>query len=72
MRRLRRHGKEAILVGLLIVFGASCAGKVPVTVVNYTDSEYYTETRGNEIYHCMSEYYVKEIMQAKIEQVNPR
>jgi len=57
----------------VIVTGSilSCAGKTPVYVINYDDKEFYEVERDGDKFSCMSDYYLKEILQAKISKIKP-
>jgi hypothetical protein len=42
-----------------------------VTIKNFNDKEFYVEKKNNMTYYCMSDYYVSQILEAKIKKVNP-
>lgn len=51
----------------------SCAGKTAhIDVINYGDKEYYQLEKDGVRYHCMSDYYLNEVIQAKIKVTNPQ
>jgi hypothetical protein len=63
--------KMAILV-LCIALWPSCSGcATTVKVVNFSESEFYQAEKDGVKFYCLSDYYLKEVMNAKIKQVNP-
>lgn len=59
-----------MIIGLCIVL---CQGCSPIVrVINFDKSEFYTQEKDGITYQCMSDYYIKEVLRAKIEKVNPK
>lgn len=62
-----------IMIGsALIIFFQSCASRKDlISIVNYDDQEFYEVINGDKHYSCMSDYYLEEVIQAKIKVHNP-
>jgi len=59
-----------VLCIVLCLTYSGCA--TPVKVINFNDSEFYTETKDGVKYHCMSDYYVRKVLDARISKINPK
>lgn len=60
-------------LAILTLCTALCLGcSTVVKVVNFSDKEFYTEKKGETTYYCMSDYYLQQVLEAKIKQVNPK
>ena len=61
------------ILGIYIVLCLSCSGcsTTPVKIINFSETEYYEEEKDGTVYHCMSDYYVQKILNAKIDKIDP-
>ena len=59
---------------ILALFIVSCLGcsTTKVVIKNFDESEYYEVEKDGEVFHCMSDYYVQQIINVKIDKVNPK
>ena len=48
-----------------------CAA-TPVRVINFSDSEYYETQKDGVNFHCMSDFYVQKVLEAKIRKESPK
>lgn len=56
----------------LVLFIVLCLGcSTSVRVINFDSSEYYETDKDGEVFHCMSDFYLKQVLEAKIKKVNP-
>jgi len=59
----------ALCIGLWL----NCSGcGTTVKVVNFSESEFYQAEKDGVKFYCLSDYYLKEVINAKIKQVNPK
>jgi len=40
-------------------------------VINFNDSEFYETEKDGVKFHCMSDFYVQKVLEAKIKKVSP-
>lgn len=63
---------KLMILGLCIASCQSCSTATRVKVINFDNSEYFETEKEGQKFYCMSDYYVKKILNAKIEKVNPK
>jgi len=61
---------KAAILGLCIVLCLGCS-TTKVVVKNFDESEFFTTTKDDITFHCMSDYYIQEILEVKIKKINP-
>ena len=66
--RLRLVTLVPFIVSCLVFSG--CA--TTVKVINFGESEYYETEKDGVKFHCMSDYYLQRVIEAKIQKVNPK
>lgn len=59
----------ALCIGLCLIF-SGCG--TTVKVINFDESEYYETVKDGVKFHCMSDYYLQKVLNAKIQKVNPK
>lgn len=60
---------KMMMLGLYIGLCLGCS--TTVKVVNLNDSEFYVTEKDGVKFYCMSDYYLNQVLEAKIKQVNP-
>ncbi|GEM_PF-2947857 len=60
--------KLAILA-LCIVLCQGCS--TAVKVINFNESEFYETEKDGVKFHCMSDFYIQKVLEAKIKKVSP-
>lgn len=63
--------KPFVIMTLGLCIGLCLGCSTIVKVINFKDTEFYTTTKDGETFYCISEYYMQQILDAKIKQVNP-
>jgi hypothetical protein len=66
---LLRQGILAICIALCLI----CNGcGTTVKVINFNDSEYFEMEKDGIKYYCLSDFYLKKVLEAKIKKVNAK
>lgn len=64
---------KQVILASCIVLCLSCSGcATRVRVINFSEKEFFTMKKEDVTYHCMSDYYVEQVLRAKIDSINPK
>ena len=61
-----------MMTGLCIVLFLGCARLTPVRVINFKESEFFKTEKDGVKFYCMSDFYVNEVLQARIKEVGAK
>lgn len=61
---------KVMTIALCTVLCLGCS--TTVRVINFKETEFYTQKKDDVTFYCMSDYYVKEVLKAKIQEVDPK
>jgi hypothetical protein len=67
MSYLRLLKQATLVVCIVLCLGCSTT----VKVINFNEEEFFVQEKNGRTYFCLSEYYLKNVLEAKIKQVNP-
>lgn len=56
---------------LALCIGLCLGCSTTVKVINFNESEYYETDKDGVRFYCMSDFYLKKVLEAKIKKVNP-
>ena len=57
---------------ILVLCTVLCLGcSTTVKVINFDENEFYETEKDGVKFHCMSDFYIQQILNAKIKKVNP-
>ena len=64
---------KQVILGSFIVLCLSFSGcTTTIKVINFGESEYYETEKNGVKFYCMSDFYMKKVLEGKIKKVNPK
>ena len=64
---------KQVILGSFIVLCLSFSGcTTTIKVINFNEKEFYETDKDGTHFYCMSDFYMKKVLEGKIKKVNPK